>query len=145
MNAVEIEQAITDLAEQALDPAEFPYSFLAAFGNEETTIKRLRADVSNKSDLGGVLQTGNIHILTCVLGQVPQTFAALKASPATAKAKAKFILATDGDDFEAKDLTIGETVSRIKDGSIFHYSYDPKIAKLIKIAPSTQNPSTLLG
>ena len=39
-----------------------------------------------------------------------QTLAALKASPATAKAKAKLILATDGADFKAEDLTSGETV-----------------------------------
>lgn len=111
MNAVEIEQAITDLAEQPFDPAEFPYAFLEAFGNKATTIKRLRAGASNKSDLGGVLQTSNIHILTCDAGRVTQTLAALKASPATAKAKAKFILATDGTDFEAEDLTSGETVA----------------------------------
>ena len=111
MNAVEIEQAITDLAGQPFDPAEFPYAFLEAFGNKATTIKRLRAGASNKSDLGGVLQTSNIHILTCDAGQVTQTLAALKASPATAKAKAKFILATDGADFEAEDLTSGETVA----------------------------------
>ena len=111
MNAVEIEQAITDLAEQPFDRAAFPYSFLEAFGNKETTIKRLRAGASNKSDLGGVLQTSNIHILTCEAGQVSQTLAALKASPATTKAKAKFILATDGMDFEAEDLTSGETVA----------------------------------
>ncbi len=111
MNAVEIEQAITDLAEQPFDPAEFPYAFLEAFGNKATTIKRLRAGASNKSDLGGVLQTSNIHILTCDAGRVTQTLAALKASPATAKAKVKFILATDGVDFEAEDLTSGETVA----------------------------------
>ena len=111
MNAVEIEQAITDLAEQPCDLASFPYAFLEAFGNKETTIKRLRAGVSNKSDLGGVLQTSNIHILTCDAGQVPQTLKALKDSPATAKAKAKFVLATDGTDFEAEDLTSGETVA----------------------------------
>ncbi|MCI2808524.1 class I SAM-dependent DNA methyltransferase [Eoetvoesiella caeni] len=111
MNAVEIEQAITDLAEQPFDPAEFPYAFLEAFGNKATTLKRLRAGASNKSDLGGVLQTSNIHILTCDTGQVTQTLAALKTSPATAKAKAKFILATDGADFEAEDLTSGETVA----------------------------------
>jgi hypothetical protein len=40
-----------------------------------------------------------------------QTLAALKASPATTKAKARFILATDGADFEAEDLTSGETVA----------------------------------
>ena len=111
MNAVEIEQAITDLAEQPFDPVEFPYAFLEAFGNKATTIKRLRAGASNKSDLGGVLQTSNIHILTCDAGRVTQTLAALKASQATAKAKAKFILATDGVDFEAEDLTSGETVA----------------------------------
>ena len=111
MNAVEIEQAITDLAERPFDPAEFPYTFLEAFGNKATTIKRLRAGASNKSDLGGVLQTSNIHILTCDAGRVTQTLAALKVSPATVKAKAKFILATDGVDFEAEDLTSGETVA----------------------------------
>lgn len=111
MNAVEIEQAITDLAEHPFDRAEFPYAFLEAFGNKATTIKRLRTGASNKSDLGGVLQTSNIHILTCDAGRVTQTLAALKASPATAKAKAKFILATDGADFEAEDLTSGETVA----------------------------------
>ena len=110
MNAVEIEQAITDLAEQPFDPAEFPYAFLEAFGNKVTTIKRLRAGASNKSDLGGVLQTSNIHILTCNAGQVTTTLKALKDSPATAKGKAKFVLATDGVDFEAEDLTSGETV-----------------------------------
>ncbi|HBP5842526.1 TPA: lactate dehydrogenase, partial [Pseudomonas aeruginosa] len=111
MNAVEIEQAITDLAEQSFDSAEFPYAFLEAFGNKETTIKRLRAGASNKSDLGGVLQTSNIHILTCNAGQVTTALKALKASPATAKAKARFILATDGVDFEAEDLTSGLTVA----------------------------------
>jgi hypothetical protein len=111
MNAVEIEQAITDLAEQPFDPAEFPYAFLEAFGNKETTLKRLRAGGSNKSDRGGVLQTNNIHILTCDVGQITQTLAALKDSPATTKAKARFILATDGADFEAEDLTSGETVA----------------------------------
>ena len=111
MNAVEIEQAVTDLAEQPFNPAEFPYAFLEAFGNKTTTLKRLRAGASNKSDLGGVLQTSNIHILTCDAGRVTQTLAALKASPATARAKAKFILATDGADFEAEDLTNGETIA----------------------------------
>jgi len=62
MNAVEIEQAISALAEQAFDPAEFPFAFLQAFGNKETTLRRLRKGESNKSDLGGVLQTNNIHI-----------------------------------------------------------------------------------
>ena len=105
MNAVEIEEAISALAERPFDSEEFPYAFLEAFGNKETTIKRLRKGESNRSDLGGVLQTNNIHIATCKPGEVTRTLAALKASPATGRAKARFVLATDGELFEAEDLT----------------------------------------
>ncbi len=105
MNAVEIEQAISELAEKPFDRQEFPFQFLEAFGNKETTLKRLRTGVSNKSDLGGVLQTNNIHIATCEPGQTSATIAVLRASPATAKGKARFILATDGETLEAEDLT----------------------------------------
>ncbi len=111
MNAVEIEEAVSKLAEAPFDAAEFPYAFLEAFGNKPTTIKRLRAGASNKSDVGGVLQTNNIHITVAAPGEVTKTLAALKASPATGKAKAKIILATDGDSFEAEDLDSGETVA----------------------------------
>lgn len=111
MNAIEIEQAITDLASQPFDRAEFPYAFLQAFGNKETTLKRLRSGATNKSDLRGVLQTSNIHLAVCEPGKVTETLAALKASPATARAKAKYVLATDGETLEAEELESGETVA----------------------------------
>ncbi len=111
MNAVEIEEAISALAELPFDSVEFPYAFLEAFGNKATTIKRLQSGSSNKSDLGGVLQTNNIHLKVCAEGEVTTTLAKLKASPATMKAKAKFVLATDGTDLEAEDLTTGETIA----------------------------------
>ena len=111
MNAVEIEEAVTALAAQPFDAAEFPYMFLQAFGNKDTTLKRLRAGSSNKSDIGGVLQTSNIHIAVAPVGAVSSTLSALKASPATTRAKAKFVLATDGDTFEAEDVNSGETVA----------------------------------
>jgi hypothetical protein len=111
MNAVEIEEAVSALAERPFDGAAFPYQFLEAFGNKEATIKRLRAGATNKSDLGGVLQTNNIHIAVAAPGEVTKTLGLLKASPATAKAKAKFVLATDGDTLEAEDVESGETVA----------------------------------
>ncbi len=111
MNAVEIEEAVSELAAASFDADEFPFDFLTAFGNKETTIKRLRKGESNKSDLGGVLQTNNIHIAVSSPGAVTKILAALRTSPATTRAKARFILATDGAEFEAEDLTTGETVA----------------------------------
>ncbi|WP_316778799.1 class I SAM-dependent DNA methyltransferase [Pedobacter antarcticus] len=112
MNAVEIEEAISLLAEQPFVPTEFPYAFLEAFGNKETTIKRLRTGNNNKSDIqGGVLQQNNIHIAVCEVGRVTETLEALKNSIATVKAKAKFLLATDGREFHAEHHDSGETIA----------------------------------
>ncbi len=124
MNAVEIEEAISNLAEQAFDAASFPYAFLEAFGNKATTIKRLKSGSSNASDIeGGVLQRSNIHIAVCAEGGVTATLNTLKASPATTKAKAKFVLATDGIDLEAEDLNSGETVASSYTGFPNHFGF----------------------
>jgi hypothetical protein len=139
LNAIEIEQAVTDLAEQPFDRANFPYAFLEAFGNKETTIKRLRAGASNKSDLGGVLQTSNIHIVVCDAGQVSKTLKALKDSPVTAKAKAKFILATDGQDFEAEDLASGETVACAYKDFPDHFGFFLPLAGITTVREITEN------
>ena len=71
MNAVEIEEAVSNLASQPFDHAEFPFAFLAAFGNKDTTLKRLRSGNNNASDVpGGVLQRNNIHVAACDPGVV---------------------------------------------------------------------------
>ena len=112
MNAVEIEEAVSKLAEAPFDAEAFPYAFLEAFGNKATTLKKLKKGDSNKSDLaGGVLQRNNIHLKVCPESEVTATLAALKDSPATLRQKAKFILATDGKTFEAENLVDGETVA----------------------------------
>ncbi len=89
----------------------YTFQFLEAFGNKPATIKRLRDGHSNSSDVGGVLQRNNIHIAVSAPGAVTTTLAALKTSPATTRAKAQFVLATDGDMFEAEDIESGETVA----------------------------------
>ena len=109
MNAIEIEEAVSTLALTTFNRDEFPYAFLMAFGNKETTIKRLKSGTSNKSDVGGVLQTNNLHIAVAKTGGVTQCLKSLKDSPATAKGKVKFIVATDGETFEAEDLETGDT------------------------------------
>ena len=112
MNPVEIEEALSHLALQPFDAAEFPFAFLAAFGNKDTALKRLRTGHNNTSDIpNGVLQRSNIHLAVCAAETVGDTLRALRASPATAKAKAKFALATDGQTLEAEDLNSGEILA----------------------------------
>ncbi|MFQ5509608.1 MAG: DNA methyltransferase, partial [Leptospirillia bacterium] len=141
MNAVEIEEAISDLALQPFDAAEFPFAFLTAFGNKKTTIKRLRTGNSNASDVpGGVLQRSNIHIAVCDAGEVGETLKALRASPATTKAKAKFILATDGQTLEAEDLTSGETIVSSYLDFPDHFGFFLPLAGISTIKEIKDNP-----
>jgi hypothetical protein len=112
MNAVEIEEAVSKLAEQPFEADTFPFAFLEAFGNKDTTLKRLQSGNSNQSDVpGGVLQRNNIYLKVCPEGEVTATLKALRESPATTKHKVKFILATDGINFEAENVVDGETVA----------------------------------
>ena len=112
MNAVEIEEAVSKLAEAPFDPGAFPYAFLEAFGNKKTTLKRLKSGTTNQSDLpGAVLQRNHIHIKVCAEGEVTPTLTALRQSAATMRHKVKFILATDGKNFEAENIVDGETVA----------------------------------
>jgi len=112
MNAVEIADAVADLAAQPFEAAEFPFQFLAAFDKKETQLKRLRKGDTNRSDVpGGVLLQSNIHIAVCPGGETHATLGLLKTSPHTTKAKAKFILSTDGQTLEAEELSTGEAIA----------------------------------
>jgi hypothetical protein len=141
MNAVEIEAALSELACQPFDPAEFPYSFLAAFGNKDTTIKRLRTGNNNASDVpGGVLLRNNIHLAVCSADAVGSTLAALRASTATTKAKAKFILATDGVNLEAEEIVAGETIACAFTDFPNHFGFFLSLAGISTIQEIKDNP-----
>ncbi|RWA75348.1 MAG: class I SAM-dependent DNA methyltransferase [Mesorhizobium sp.] len=141
MNAVEIEEAVSELAAASFDAAEFPFAFLAAFGNKETTVKRLRSGSSNASDVeGGVLQRSNIHIAVCPDGRVGETLAVLRASPKTASNRVKFILATDGVHLEAEDLNSGETVACSYPGFADHFGFFLPLAGISTVRAIKNNP-----
>jgi hypothetical protein len=141
MNAVEIEEAISDLALQPFDAAEFPFEFLAAFGNKDTALKRLRTGNNNASDVpGGVLQRNYIHIAVCEAGSVGESLKALRASPATTKAKAKFILATDGQTLEAEELAGGETIACAYQDFPNHFGFFLPLAGISTIKEIRDNP-----
>lgn len=141
MNAVEIEAAVSELAEKPFDAQEFAYDFLRAFGNKETTIKKLRAGQSNSSDIQkGVLQRNYIHIAVCDQDSVTQTLSALRESKATEKAKAKFILATDGLNLQAEDLISGETISSAFSNFAEHFGFFLPLAGISTIREIKDNP-----
>ena len=141
MNAVEIESAVSDLAAQPFDAAEFPYAFLAAFGNKETTLKRLRTGNKNDSDLpGGVLLRNHIHIAVCDADTVGEALGTLRDSPATTKAKAKFILATDGQTLQAEELISGETIACAFEDFPNHFGFLLPLAGISTIKEIKDNP-----
>lgn len=141
MNAVEIEEALSDLASQPFSAAEFPFAFLTAFDNKETTIKRLRAGSGNTSDVtGGVLQRNNIHMAVCAEGLVGETLAALRASPKTAPNKVKFILATDGFWFEAEDTATDELIACEHSKFADHFGFFLPLAGISTVEQIKNNP-----
>jgi len=141
MNAVEIEQAISELALQPFEATEFPYAFLAAFGHKDTTLKRLRSGNNNASDRpGGVLLRNHIHLAVCEPGHVSETFTALLASPATAKARPKFVLATDGQTLEAQELASGDTLACAYTDFPNHFGFLLPLAGISTIKEIKDNP-----
>ncbi len=148
MNAVEIEEALSNLAAAPFDRDNFAFDFLAAFGNKDTTIKRLRkgsgSGGANASDIAGaVLQRSNIHIATCNVGHVGDTLRALRESPRTASTKAKFILATDGETLEAEDVSAtgsGETIATPFADFVQHFGFFLPLAGISVVKEIKNNP-----
>ena len=139
MNAVEIEEAVSVLAIQPFDRAEFAFQFLEAFGNKPLTIKRLRQGSSNRTDIdGAILQRSNIHILATDPGGAESGLKALRESPKTAQQKAKFILATDGTELLAEDLTSGMPLACAFEDLHEHFGFLLPLAG-ISVNPEIQN------
>ena len=89
LDAVEIEQAITDFAERPFDLSEFPFAFLEAYGNKDISVRKLHSGASNKSDLGGVLHVNHIYVEVAELGTVSETLNALRDSASTQNKRLK--------------------------------------------------------
>lgn len=141
MNAVEIEEAISELASAPFDAEEFPRAFLEAFNNKPTTVKRLLASAAKNSDVeGGVLQYKNIHLAVAEPGRVNAKLAELRASPKTATGKVRFILATDGLTLEAEDLV--ESDIRVCDYRDFpnHFGFFLPLAGITTVKAIKNNP-----
>ena len=92
MNAVEIEEAVSQLSVAPFEPENFPYAFLEAFGNKATEIQRLKSGNSNKTDIeGAILQRSNIHLTVCPTGEVTKALSVLRDSPARGRLRKRKI------------------------------------------------------
>jgi hypothetical protein len=107
VNAVEIEEAISELARQPFNAAEFPYAFLQAFGRKDVELKRLRKN--NTSDVaGGVLRRDSIHMAVAAPGEARAALSALRGSPKSSANRVKFLFATDGEEVQAEETATGD-------------------------------------
>ena len=142
MNAVEIEEAVGELAQAPFDPEAFGYDFLRAFGAQETTVTRLRERDTNRSDVpNGVLRRMHIHIATCAPGALDATFDALRASPMTVQQKARFVLATDGAGFLAEELATGTPPIAGELAELdHHFGFFLPLAGIATVAEVRNNP-----
>ncbi|AEL08340.1 type II restriction enzyme, methylase subunit [Xanthomonas campestris pv. raphani 756C] len=141
---MEIEEAIYELAHAPFDSAEFPFQFLAAFGNNEVTLKRLRkvgSGGTNLSDVpGAVLQRNHIHLAVCEQGRVRETFEALKASAKNSMYRIKLVLATDGESIEAEYLATGEPLACPYAELAEHFGYFLPFAGITTVQEIKENP-----
>lgn len=140
MNAVEIEEAVSELTHAPFDAAEFPFQFLAAFGFRDVTLRKLRGSFNASDIAGAVLLRNNIHIAVAPKGLTGSKLAALKTSPKMAKAKAKFVLATDGDLVEAEDLATGELLACSLPKLGEHFGFFLPLAGITTVAEIKDNP-----
>lgn len=89
---------------------------------------------------GGVLLRNNIHIAVCDAGTVGNMLHTLRDCPATTKAKAKFILATDGQTLEAEELISGETIACDFEDFPNHFGFLLPLAGISTIKEIKDNP-----
>ena len=111
MNAVEIEEAVSALADQPFDRAEFPYAFLKRSATRRRRSSGCAAARRTSPTAAACSRPNNIHIAVCAPGEVDEDARGAEGEPGDRQGQGAFILATDGEDFEAEDLTSGETVA----------------------------------
>jgi len=141
MNPVEIEQALSDFAEEPFDPIEFPFRFLACFGRKPNELKSLRAGTTNKSETKhAVLLRNTIHICVCPQGEVSKHLDILREAPETTKWKAKLTLSTDGESVEAENIITGETFACDYKNLTDHFGLLLALAGIATTAEIRNNP-----
>ena len=141
MNVAEIEDAVSRLAEAPFDPDTFFFQFMAAYGATQTTITRLKGGETNHSDITGAwLWRLNAHAGIADKADAPALRDRLKASPSTSHRRARFVIATDGDEIAAEDLRTGETLNCPLADLDDHFSFFLPLAGFERYRAADENP-----
>lgn len=141
MNVIEIEEALSELAQASFNPEAFIWEFMASYGAPKSTIARLQTGDGNTSDVpGGVIWRKWLHFKACQIGQTTQALDALESSKKVAKAKVRYILTTDGDEFAARDLASGESLFCDLSALGDHFGFFLPIAGIDRYQVADENP-----
>jgi hypothetical protein len=129
MNAVEIEAAISALADQPFDAAAFAFAFLAAYGIDDATIKRLRARGSKRD----VRLRNQIRIVICDRGAVRETLSSLHTGT-------HITLVTDGHTLAARASPDDEAIECAWRDLADHFGFFLPLAGISVIEQIRDNP-----
>lgn len=141
MNAVEIEEAVTELTQQPYEPVAFITGFMAAYGASATTITRLKGGDGNTSDLlNGILWKKWVHFQPAAEGQAASVLDAIEASRKTAQGKVRYAITTDGTEFAARDLKTGEALFCPLPDLENHFGFFLPIAGIDRYEVADENP-----
>ena len=111
MNVAEIGEAMESLAGASFDPEGFVPGFMAAYDAAATTITRLRRGETNHTEVDGAwLWRNKLHALPAPETDVDEALTRLRDSRTTRRYRARFVLATDGENVAAEDRTTGDTL-----------------------------------
>lgn len=109
MNIVDIEQALFEIANKPYKPEKLGLEFVSAFAKSSTTVKRLKVDGTNDSDVDdGLLWRGYMHYAPATQGMAANVLEQLKQSKASIKHKVRLLIATDGHELLAFDRKHGD-------------------------------------
>ena len=140
MNAVEIEEAVSALAEAPFDPEEFPFQFLQGLrqqgGDPQPPAQRQHQQIRR----GRHPATQQHPHRRREPGTTVETLARLRESPMTARQKARFILATDGVQIEAEEIASGEVLSCALNDLGNHFGFFLPLAGISTVAEVKNNP-----
>jgi hypothetical protein len=114
MNIAEIEQNVKEVLLNS-NQQTFLYDLLSAFGKPKAAINRLQTTGASgynlSKDPNSVLWKGNVHYVVAQHADLEQVVDELRQSPATAKHKPRFFLATDFDKLSAYDTKTDERLN----------------------------------